>query len=730
MYPLHHLLIALLCLYLAWVFFAAGHLIIGWFNGHKLMHGIDGLDAAIARCFLGISSVQLFVIVLGFSGLLYESVAIAFTAVFFFFSWPLLLTSKSQFRVYLKNSDFLNRENWVEWALAILLCIIAGYVFFSKVIFPTFDWDTIMHYNQYFAEVVRNHNLNPNNVWYHYFYSKGAGAFILGILLSDQDGHKLITYISLVYACMALWSLLATFNSRKISLAFMLAYLGIYVSNDAWYIFDKQHVMMSCMITGLLWAGLRYSTAYENTKHVWMYVSIFMVIATIVFVPTTVGILLPVYGLVTLFNAWNNRRTEAIHYGTLMLTALLTIVVWLAINYISTGMFEITPVEPNLNVADQKVLSQWTSPYMALWMIEGFPHKLTSFFSSSLNIKELQAWAVNLLHIDELLWLKHLKYLIVACVFCYLAQPSLFSIRKLDAYVRLIAAILMVIGFGFAFSLTMNQPISIARYFIFTTPLILLIVTTSIVMITERTIHETRHNAIYLVFTLLVVGNIHLTPPDSIPKRSVLGFAFGTKTYKDAYDSKSLFSEDALTASRLTNPDDRIMSSNPMHQSYAIAGRPMEVELNYSYHDWHTMVFDQPAAARAAYKKEGIKYFYFDFTYPVNGMMPFSPLLYKDSVLSNLYVVWHSKNAYLLGWCKPHDAKTTDSSDGEQNCAPNDNAHHAVEKEFIKRLSDNKKHNVPGENIYRRIKLYWDRNAGEAFPVTRDLSLPDVKGLY
>ena len=75
--------------------------------------------------------------------------------------------------------------------------------------------------------------------------------------------------------------------------------------------------------------------------------------------------------------------------------------------------------------------------------------------------------------------------------------------------------------------------------------------------------------------------------------------------------------------------DERIIASNPMHQSYAVAGRPMEVEMNYSYRDWHSMVFAEPAYARLAYEKEGIRYFYFDFSYPVNGMIPFSPLFHE-----------------------------------------------------------------------------------------------------
>ena len=148
--------------------------------------------------------------------------------------------------------------DWLDLGLLALMGVILANLFLCKVVFPTSDWDTIMHYDQYFTEVIRRHDLYPNNVWYHYFYSKGAGAFLLGILLSDQDGHKLVTFVSVVFASMSLASLLGPCRSRTVTLACIAAYLGIYVSTP-WYIFDKQHVMMSCLLLGLLWASVRYA---------------------------------------------------------------------------------------------------------------------------------------------------------------------------------------------------------------------------------------------------------------------------------------------------------------------------------------------------------------------------------------------------------------------------------------------------------------------------------------
>lgn len=719
-YPLHHFLMMILGFYLGWFFYSVGNSIVKLFNRKNQPDKLHGLDRVIMCGFLGISAIQLLMIGLGFLGLLYTWLAIFSTSLFLFFSWPQLVSSGKQL-LRIPNVRLCTSSHLIECFLFFLLCIILGYLFLAKVIFPSFDWDTIMHYDQYFMAVLRNHHIYPNSIWYHYFYSKGAGDFILGILLSDQDGHKLITYITLVYACMALWSLLSLCGSRIVSLTFIIIYLGIYVSNS-WYIFDKQHVMMSCMILGLLWANMRYFFADDTVKPTLVYTSALMVTATILFVPTTVGLLLPVYGLLTMFYGWQKNRTDAIYNGILSLSAIVALTLLLTINYITTGMLEINPVEPFLRLSNQNRMSQWMSPYIVLWLVEGFPHKLTTF-SFSIHMKAAEQWAMNLLHITEFHWLKPLRYMWL--VFCgiYLARSKLFPFKNPYEHIKLICSIMLLLVVGFIMSSTMNQPVSVARFFIFTTPLLLLMFAVFVMIIIRLTIPPNKHLPIFLLFTgFVVINTFIIIRAEHQWRNAIYPFAIGKLTFENAYASHGLFSKDAAVARRYVGIDERIISSNPMHQSYAIPGRPMEVELNYSYRQWHTMVFDNPIKARFAYEMEGIKYFYFDFKYPISGMIPFSPLFTTSGILTHLQVVWHSKSAYLLTWRKVTNNTNINIS--------NQNLQNSIEIKFAKRLSDKLRRSTSNRNLYERIKLYWMRNSGAAYPVERDLSLPNVEGIY
>ena len=229
-----------------------------------------------------------------------------------------------------------------------------------------------------------------------------------------------------------------------------------------------------------------------------------------------------------------------LHFGELSLTVLVALTLLLAVNFATSGMFEINPVEPFLAFADQGRLSRWTSPYMVLWIIEGFPHKLTSF---SLRTHELGMWAKNLLHLKEFHWLNPLRYSLAICMVPYLSDTRLMRPGEIKAHLRLMAGIVLLVGCGLVMSLTMDQPISIARYFIFTSPLLLVGLVVLAMVAIEMTVHPRRRAALYVVFAVFagwqawhgMKGN---RPPGERFAKAVLPFTEGARTYEDYYASR------------------------------------------------------------------------------------------------------------------------------------------------------------------------------------------------
>ena len=103
-------------------------------------------------------------------------------------------------------------------------------------------------------------------------------------------------------------------------------------------------------------------------------------------------------------------------------------------------------------------------------------------------------------------------------------------------------------------------------------------------------------------------------------------------------------------------------------------------------------------------------------------------------------MVWHSRTAYLLTWRHPYDAEQNggfgDGCEGQGSLllgwrqAHNMKGNGGAAAEFAERLSEGLSRNPGGRGLYERIRLYWNRNGGRAFPVVRDRSLPGVQGLY
>ena len=76
-------------------------------------------------------------------------------------------------------------------------------------LFPGGGGDYYTHYFYYYLEVLKNHGLAPNDVWYHYYYSKGSGLTFLGMLLTDPEAPALTTYPCVVFAAVAIATLAA-----------------------------------------------------------------------------------------------------------------------------------------------------------------------------------------------------------------------------------------------------------------------------------------------------------------------------------------------------------------------------------------------------------------------------------------------------------------------------------------------------------------------------------------
>src|SRR5580704_17576313 len=140
----------------------------------------------------------------------------------------------------------------------ILIGVAAVWLLLLRGLFPGGGGDYYTHYFYYYLEVLKNHGLAPNDVWYHYYYSKGSGLAFLGMLLTDPEAPALTTYPCVVFAAVAIATLAARMAPNSLwPAAGAVIYLFYYLvsfSADGGGQFQKDHEEVAALVALTAWA--------------------------------------------------------------------------------------------------------------------------------------------------------------------------------------------------------------------------------------------------------------------------------------------------------------------------------------------------------------------------------------------------------------------------------------------------------------------------------------------
>ena len=177
-------------------------------------------------CFLcGAGLWQIIIFILGLTGYIDKLIFIALS---------FLIMVLSPLPYYFLNNIkfiFLNRKIKFLIIFYIIISIFILILFLIiKGLYPAGGHDYYLHYFQYYLSVIRNQSILPNEVWYHFYYSKGAGLYFLSILLSDPLAPQLMGTGFIVMGSLIIYQLV--FNASKqrfISWFGAILYLLLYI---------------------------------------------------------------------------------------------------------------------------------------------------------------------------------------------------------------------------------------------------------------------------------------------------------------------------------------------------------------------------------------------------------------------------------------------------------------------------------------------------------------------
>jgi hypothetical protein len=705
----------------------------------------EDLDLTILYFFIGGSALNIFMYLLGLvNGIYFWVVLIIFMPLVYLSYFDLVGWFRNIKQVLSPRMQAL--RTWISdlnmqivslspvrlfYGLLIITAITeAVLLLFRGVIIPDIDSDVITHYLPYLQAVIHNHGVSPNTVWYQYYYSQGNGLFFLSILFTNKYGPQLVSYIYVLFSALILYSLIKRFSGSHLLRWFIISmfFLILWSSNES---LSRLHFIEMSGLAFSMWVAIRLFDHKQEKGMLFPILCGVGVVGLFLFSPKNIIFLLPFFFVITVW-FFLLKRTEG-YKSTLIIFGMLmvSLICILGFNYLATGMFDDVPLRIMWSLSDQQKFSQWVSPYMMLYLLEGSNSAIGTI---GLNSPPTLEWYLGAFHIDKMLFLPQPWNSYSWSLFASLIAASSVSVvigyrtNKRSFFDKSILLFLSIIIIGTAILLPifLKQRISLYRTYILIIFFMLLLLVSlwemgSAIIFQQKTSNLILNILLFIGWTLLLFntrnGIFPITPMHEQGQfvvslqpqisRTTIYFS-GRQSVADIVKTIGIDYSDYYQAHQFIGEDKRILSF--FNYVWILPGRTIEREIDFAYKEWHLMVFGEPEEAKKAFQREGINYFLISndpYKWHPIGALPLSPLFNPDNLPNNFDVIWKSDQGltYLITW-KGTNLKTF-----------------PWEKEF---LETNKAKEFP-TGLYERVRLYYQKY-GTNYPVYPDNSLPPVQG--
>lgn len=703
----YHAARLLLIGYLLWIPFAVGDPLLRRLDARWGL-GVRGADRLLGGFFLGSALMHLAVLALCM-GLLYRWLLAGLLAPAVFFSYP---AARDATHLALRRLAGLGRLPWSRRCAASLLlgsaALSVGLLLAAKGLFPGTGHDYTGHYLPYYDAVLQNHGTALNDVWYHHFHTRGAGALFVALALSDRLGAQLASAAYTLAMLLAVGQLARRASGGRTSwgVATVAVVAGGLVWTPQAAIFEKQHVVSMSLLLGFVWACVQLELAPAEHRRRWLLLAAAIASNLTIFATSTFFLALGTSGLLAA-RALLQRRWSALRaYVALPVAGGLTLLgIWTS-NYLSTGMADVVPFRPFWEHADQARLSGWISPYLVLFLELGSG---SVGQIAPLQVSDPLGYWADCLRLWDLVPLCGHPLALAPLV---LAAGCLRP-REPDPARVALGWVAGCLGYtALAVSLVANQPFSMFRFLAFLLPLGALLTVWAWQRVAAAAPAGARARIVaWLPLFAAPAATflaLHAIPTHEVALR--LNYLCGRGTLHAAHtptweQGPELLSLPVVprTVYTLTYLDGNLAPPPVPRVASAVS-----ISLGP---DWHEALFEPAARARTVLEAQGIRYLWVDLDRELFDLLQFSPLLRPDVVEETLAVAWQRDSMWLLTFR------------GTPGSRP-------VPAEFVQgyRAAIESPEHWDFEPIYRRMQRIYRRNKGRPYPLEREPNLPPLKG--
>src|SRR5579864_5999009 len=656
----------------SWLIYAAGAGVAALIMPPGQRAALSPAERAVLGFGIGVWHVAM--LILGVLGLYHQAVMIALCLV-------ILVASARHFgRVAVAGGRALaerlaslrQRRASAQEVGAILVAVVAAWLLLRRGLYPGGGSDYFSHYFYYYLEVLKNHGLAPNDVWYHYYYDKGNGLIFLGMLLSDPEAPALTTFPCVIFAAVAIATLAARMAPGSLwPAAGALVYLSFYLVTPSFVgegQFQKNHEEVVALVVLTVWALCMEACAPPLPFRVMAAAS--AIAAAIV--TQAVGVLLGVF--VGLFCAWSilhRRWREMWAYGAVAAAIAGVVLAVFALSYLQTGMASDQPLDLMLRFADVGRLDRWgviPQVIAVAWIRDNYEALVPPF-----------GWDVlgELSRFMRLrgLWPFLIGPIIAAIIICVadrftpwkrlrLSDPAEASLAAATA-IRLAALLLLFIVV--ALLVGRAQSISFERFSTFFVPLLVLLAIAGGAWLLNGKLQSRDDVWTWTVLPAVLLiavlgawqGKDHWTRRVPGETADALRFLSGRFSLADAYTHLhsgylvSAINPSALAAARQLPPGTPIWSTNV--ESFCMApGCLIEDVISFKMSGrLDDILGGSPDLAKQRLQEAGLNYFLFSKDFRLIDLLPYSRLFAPETIGRYLGVKWSDGSAFLLTWAGP-----------------------------------------------------------------------------
>jgi hypothetical protein len=556
---------------------------------------------------------------------------------------------------------------------AIVIAVVAAWLLLRSGLFPGGGGDYYTHYFYYYLEVLKNHGLAPNDVWYQYYYSKGSGLAFLGMLLTDPEAPALSAFPCVMCAAFAIATLAERIAPRSLwptagVLVYLLYYLIGLDGGIAEGEFQKDHEGATALVVLFTWALCMERSGPSRP---------FRIMAAACGVATAilnqpVAILLGLFaGLLCAWSILRRRWSDMWGYGCIAAAIAAAVLGVFVLSYIATGLPHDQFYELTLNFANFARLDRWGVIPMVItevWIRDNYQALAPPFGWQTFEL-------LNKFMRLNVLWPFLAAPVIVAAIL-YAADAIVGGklVRSRDQSAASFAGataarLATMLGFFAVIALLAGrvQNISFERLSTFFIPLVVLFGIACSTWVLDRQAAHRRdpwlEMALPIVLLFIVViewqATLHWTRRMPAETANALRFFSGQLSLGEAYTHASsgypfgAINPSALAAARQVPYGTPIWSTNV--DSYCmVPGCLIEDVVSFKMSGrLDEILGGTPELAKQRLQEAGLNYFLFMKDYRIIDLLPFSGLFAPDTIGRYLGIKWSDGSTFLLTWIGP-----------------------------------------------------------------------------